>query len=88
MSKNGKEIPVCYLGNEEAIKEQVKELNKLGFVPATKQAKIPAWQAKGFDSVTHYRSWLHFNGLVSEEIMYDHVYQNQFTGETVNIEDY
>ena len=52
------------------------------------EGKIPAWQVKGFDSVIHYRSWLHFNGLVSEEIMYDHVYQDQFTGKTVNIEDY
>jgi hypothetical protein len=53
-----------------------------------KKQPVPSWKAKGFDSVIHYRSWLYFNGLVSEEIMYDHIYQDQFTGKTVNIEDY
>ena len=53
-----------------------------------KKQSVPSWKAKGFDSVIHYRSWLYFNSLVSEEIMYDQVYQDQFTGKTVNIEDY
>ena len=52
------------------------------------EGKIPAWEMKGFSSKQHYAGFLWFNGLVSEEIMYDHVYQDQFTGKTVNIEDY
>lgn len=53
-----------------------------------KEGKIPTWQLKGFECKKSYQGWLYFNGLVSEEIMYDHVYQDQFTGKTVNIEDY
>ena len=52
------------------------------------EGKIPAWQLKGFECKKSYQGWLYFNGLVSEEIMYDQVYQDQFTGKTVNIEDY
>ncbi len=48
----------------------------------------PVWQQKGFSSKQHYSGFLWFNGLVSEESTYDSVYKNQFTGETVNIEDY
>lgn len=53
-----------------------------------KEGKIPTWQLKGFECKKSYQGWLYFNGLVSEEIMYDQVYQDQFTGKTVNIEDY
>mgnify|MGYP003591377998 CR=1 FL=1 len=52
------------------------------------EGKIPTWQLKGFECKKSYQGWLYFNGLVSEEIMYDQVYQDQFTGKTVNIEDY
>ncbi len=52
------------------------------------EGKIPTWQLKGFECKKSYQGWLYFNGLVSEEIMYDHVYQDQFTGKTINIEDY
>ena len=52
------------------------------------EGKIPTWQLKGFECKKSYQGWLYFNSLVSEEIMYDQVYQDQFTGKTVNIEDY
>ena len=50
---------------------------------------IPVWKQKGFFSKQHYSGFLWFNGLSSEESTYDNVYQNSFTGETINIaEDY
>ena len=53
------------------------------------EGKIPAWQAKGFECKKSYQGWLYFNNLVSEEHSFDDVYQNSFTGETINItEDY
>ena len=52
------------------------------------EGKIPAWQLRGFECKKSYQGWLYFNGLVSEEIMYDQAYQDQFTGKIVNIEDY
>ena len=52
------------------------------------ECKIPAWQAKGFECKKSYQGWLYFNGLVSEEATYDNIYQDAFTGKTVNIEDY
>jgi hypothetical protein len=50
---------------------------------------VPVWKQKGFFSKQHYSGFLWFNGLSSEESTYDDVYQNSFTGETINIvEDY
>lgn len=53
-----------------------------------KECQVPVWQQKGFFSRQHYAGFLWFNGFVSEEAIYDSVYKNQFTGETVNIEEY
>ena len=52
------------------------------------EGKIPAWEMKGFECKKSYQGWLYFNGLVSEEATYDNIYQDAFTGKTVNIEDY
>lgn len=49
----------------------------------------PMWKTKGFECKKSYQGWLYFNNLVSEEHSFDDVYQNSFTGETINIaEDY
>lgn len=52
------------------------------------ECKIPVWQLKGFECKKSYQGWLYFNGLVSEEATYDNIYQDAFTGKTINIEDY
>ena len=52
------------------------------------EGKIPTWQLKGFECKKSYQGWLYFNGLVSEESTYDNIYQDAFTGKTINIEDY
>jgi hypothetical protein len=50
---------------------------------------FPMWKTKGFECKKSYQGWLYFNNLVSEEHSFDDVYQNSFTGETINItEDY
>lgn len=54
-----------------------------------KEDQPSLWKIKGFECKKSYQGWLYFNNLVSEESTYDNVYQNSFTGETINItEDY
>lgn len=54
-----------------------------------KEDQACLWKTKGFECKKSYQGWLYFNNLVSEEHSFDDVYQNSFTGETINIaEDY
>lgn len=54
-----------------------------------KEDQAYLWKIKGFECKKSYQGWLYFNNLVSEEHSFDDVYQNSFTGETINIvEDY